>query len=569
VQSALKIERPEFHAEPKYDGLSCALVYEDGFLLQALTRGDGLRGENVLAQVKTIANIPLRIPVPGRFEVRGEVLMPRKVFEALNAQAPQGKRFANPRNAAAGSLRQLDPRVTAERGLQFFAYSLGHCETDWPRPATQAELLRQLRALGFTVSDECETVIGLEGLLAHFERMQARRREMPFDIDGVVYKLNDLPLRDKLGWTQRAPRWAIAYKFVAAKALTQVRAIDVQVGRTGVLTPVARLQPVELGGVTVSNATLHNLEEIRRLDVRVGDWVWIERSGDVIPSVVAVEHGRREGALPVFEMPTHCPVCGSEVYQVPGRVARRCSGGHGCDAQRQAALLHFASRSALDIEGLGEAVVLKLIQAGLVRLPSDLFSLELSSLAQLEGMGELSARKLLDQIERSRGASLAKFIYALGIPEVGEGTAKDLARHFGTFEAFWFARESDWLKVSGLGPVTAHSLKAWREHPVNGPETVRLAQIVAPTPVSKPQGGVLSGKTVAITGSLSLPRDAWIQRLEAAGAKVASSVSSKTDYLLCGGDAGSKLAKAKNLGVAVLDESAMAALLNSMSAAGS
>lgn len=561
VAKVLGEPQPLFHAEPKYDGLSCALIYEDGFLTQALTRGDGFQGESVLAQVKTIANVPLRIPVAGRLEVRGEVLMPRAAFEALNAQAPEGKRFANPRNAAAGSLRQLDPTVTAQRGLQFFAYGLGYCDTPWELPRTQSELVQKLQQLGFSVGAECETVVGVEGVLAHFQRMQARRGHLPFDIDGVVYKLNDFEQRERLGWTQRTPRWAIAYKFTAARALARVLAIEVQVGRTGVLTPVARLEPVEVGGVLVSNVTLHNLEEIRRLDVRVGDWVWVERAGDVIPAVVSVEHSRRQAELPVFEMPANCPVCHSAVYQVPGRVARRCSGGHSCDAQRLAALLHFASRSALDIEGLGEAVAAKLLQAGLVRWPSDLFSLTVADVAQLDGMGEVSAKKLLSQIAKVRGAPLAKFIYALGIPEVGEGTAKDLARHFGTFERFWAADESDWLKVSGLGPVTARSLKTWREHPLNGPETQRLAQIVAPAAMLTTQGGPLNGKTVVITGTLRVAREAWVSRLEAAGAKVASSVSAKTHYLLCGQDAGSKLAKARTLGVPVLDEDAMEQLL--------
>lgn len=556
----------EYAAEPKYDGLSCSLVYEYGTLVRAATRGDGVTGEDVTAQVRTIRNVPLQLHdcLAERVEVRGEVMMTRADFAALNAQASAaGERaFANPRNAAAGSLRQLDPSITASRRLRFFAYGFGEC-SGFALPGTQSASLKKLQALGFQVSKEAILVRGLKGVQAHFESMAAKRMELPFDIDGVVYKLNDFALQTRLGWTARAPRWAVAYKFPPQEATTVLQGIDVQVGRTGVLTPVARLAPVLVGGVTVTNATLHNQDEVERLDVRIGDTVVVRRAGDVIPEIVQVvrEH-RPEGATP-FKLPTHCPECGSPVVREPEQVAVRCSGGLACRAQRQQALVHFAHRRAMDIEGLGELVVQKLMDAGLIERPSSLYRLKASEIEKLPGFAKTSAEKLVKAIAATKGRDLSRFIFALGIPGVGETTAKDLARAFRTFTAFLSATEGQLLAVDGLGPVTTRAILKFLANAANREEALALAQYVAPAEVAQPVPGrsALAGKTFVLTGALSVARDEAAGWIEAAGGKVTGSVSKKTFVVVAGEAAGSKLDKAKALGIEIWDEAQLRAAL--------
>lgn len=556
-------ESLEWDAEPKYDGLSCALVYERGVLVRAATRGDGETGEDVTAQVRTIRNVPLRLPgvTAERVEARGEVLMTRAEFQRAQAeQVARGETpFKNPRNAAAGSLRQLDPSITARRRLKFFAYGFGECTADFELPNTQSRQLQQLQALGFEVSPLVTQVRGLSGVLRHFEHMARSRAELPFDVDGVVFKVNAVDSQRRLGWTARTPRWAIAYKFPPEDAETRLLAIDIQVGRTGVLTPVARLEPVFVGGVTVSNATLHNLDEIRRLDARVGDTVVLHRSGDVIPKIVKVVPERRPAGAVDFQMPQACPECGSAVIQEVGAVAMRCSGGLKCPAQRLQAILHFAHRLAMDIDGLGEGQVEKMLQAGLVQRPSALYHLTAAQLQTLPGFGPLLARKLIAAIAASRGRELARFILALGIPQVGESTAKDLARAFGSFQAFQNASDAQLQAVPGLGPVTSGEIRRFFANEGNASEAMRLAQEVKPKDLEQAPRSVqvFAGKTFVITGTLSDTRDVFQALIEAAGGKVSGSVSKKTSVLLAGSDAGSKLAKAQELGVTIWDEEAL------------
>ena len=556
-----------FTAEPKYDGLSCSLIYENGLLACAATRGDGVTGEDVTAQVRTIRNVPLRLPgvKAPRVEVRGEVLMTRADFERLNAAAAAAgeKTFQNPRNAAAGSLRQLDPAITAQRRLRFFAYGFGECEGYEP-PDTQSKRLEALRGLGFQVSAEACTVTGPDGLQAFFEAMLAKRASLPYDIDGIVFKIESLAQQRTLGWTSRTPRWAIAYKFPPEEVATIVQAIDVQVGRTGVLTPVARLKPVYVGGVTVTNATLHNQDEIDRLDIRVGDIVVVRRAGDVIPEIVRVLHEQRPEGLEPYRMPTECPECGSPVVREAEQVAVRCTGGLTCRAQRLRSIVHFAHRRAMDIEGLGELIVQKLMDAGLLERPSSLYELTAEDLLKVSGFAKASATKLISAIHASRGRELARFIFALGIPGVGETTAKDLARAFGTFEAFLEATKAQLLAIEGLGPVTTREILEFLANPANREEVLALARYVAPAPavVVAPEGGAdLTGQTFVITGTLSVPRDEVTRWIEAAGGKVSGSVSKKTTAVIAGEAAGSKLEKAKALGVPVWDETRLRALL--------
>lgn len=554
----VSVEELAFTAEPKYDGLSCSLIYENGVLVCAATRGDGTTGEDVTAQVRTIRNVPLKLRgcSAARVEIRGEVLITRADFEKLNEQAAAAgeKLFKNARNAAAGSLRQLDPSITAARRLRFFGYALGECE-GFEMPATQWETLETLKALGFQVSEETALIKGIAGIQAHFEAMVAKRANLPFDVDGVVFKLNDLDQQARLGFTSRTPRWVIAYKFPPEEAMTTVVGIDVQVGRTGVLTPVARLAPVFVGGVTVTNATLHNQDEIERLDIRVGDTVIVRRAGDVIPSIVQVLHDRRPEGLAPWTMPTTCPVCGSAVVKEADAVAVRCSGGLTCKAQRLQAIVHYAQRRAMDIEGLGELVVQKLMDAGLLERPSDLYRLTSEQIATLPGFGDTSARKLVTSIAGTVGRELPRFIFALGIPGVGETTAKDLARAFGTFGAFVEASREQLLAVSGLGPVTGQNILEFFANPANRNEALLLAEHVKPSAVAKPAGdGVFSGKTFVLTGTLSVPRDEAASWIEAAGGKVAGSVSKKTSVVVAGEAAGSKLEKARALGIEIWDE---------------
>ncbi|MCI4440185.1 NAD-dependent DNA ligase LigA [Tibeticola sp.] len=563
----------DYVGEPKFDGLAVSLRYERGILVLGATRGDGETGEDVTANVRTIRQIPLRLqgvtaPV---CEVRGEVYMRRDAFEELNRrQRERGEKvFMNPRNAAAGSLRQLDPKVTAQRPLSFFAYALGELsspEEGGPEIRSQWELLQALKAWGFPVSEHVRPCRGAEALIAYHDEMARLRPDLPYDIDGVVYKVDSFALQQQLGFVAREPRWAVAHKYPPQEELTTVLAIEVQVGRTGKLTPVARLEPVFVGGVTVTNATLHNEDEVRRKDVRVGDTVVVRRAGDVIPEVVAVVFERRKGNPPPFSMPKQCPVCGSAVVREEGEADYRCTGGLFCPAQRKQAILHFAQRRALDIEGLGEKIVDQLVDQGLVRTVADLYRLDLPTLAALERMGEKSARNLLEAIARSKATTLPRFIFGLGIRHVGEATAKALTRHFGSLDVLMHATEAELAAVPDVGPVVARSIRLFFDQPHNQEVIADLRALgvhwpegpAAPSAQKLP----LAGKTVVLTGTLpTLTREDAKERLEAAGAKVSSSVSRKTDYVIAGAEAGSKLEKARELGVPVLDEAGFFALL--------
>ncbi|MBS0468359.1 MAG: NAD-dependent DNA ligase LigA [Proteobacteria bacterium] len=576
----------EYVAEPKFDGLAMSLRYEGGRLTQAATRGDGEVGEDVTHNIRTMRQIPLVLPtdVPPVIEVRGEVYMRRADFNALNErQREKGeKTFVNPRNAAAGAVRQLDSGVTAQRPLSFFAYGLGEVTPvaeGGPDFGTHYALLRQLKKWGFPVAPQVQIAHGASELVAFHQRLGAERDQLPYDIDGVVYKVNSLALQRQLGFKTREPRWAVAHKYPAQEMITRCEGIDVQVGRTGKLTPVARLAPVFVGGVTVTNATLHNLFEIRKKGVRVGDQVIVRRAGDVIPEVVgcvpvaadAAGHPLpRQPYVRNFRMPTACPVCGSAVVREPGEMNHRCSGGLFCPAQRKQAMLHFAQRRALDIEGLGEKIVDQLIDGNLVRSLPDLYRLDLATLAPLERMAEKSAQNLLDALEKSKRTTLARFLFGLGIRHVGEATAKDLARHFGSLQAITEASVEQLLQVNDVGPVVAESIHTFFAQPHNREV---LEQLRKPAPdgcgltweegaPAEATAQPLAGKTVVLTGTLpSLSRDAAKDLLEAAGAKVAGSVSKKTDYVVAGAEAGSKLAKAGELGIPVLDEDGLHALL--------
>lgn len=575
-------EAIEYAVEPKFDGLAVTLRYENGCFVRGATRGDGSIGEDVSANLRTIPAIPMRLPiestrdgdgrvVPEVLEVRGEVLMLRKDFERLNANArAQGlKPFANPRNAAAGSLRQLDSRMTAKRRLSFFAYGIGQVEGA-TLPETHGGVMRWLASLRFPVAPQCTTTKGVAGLLAFFQNLGAQRDALPYDIDGAVYKVNQMANQTRLGFVSRAPRFAIAHKFPAQEELTTLEAIEVQVGRTGSLTPVARLAPVFVGGVTVTNATLHNEDEIRRKDVRVGDTVIVRRAGDVIPEVVGVLLERRpmrdllEPLHPAFVMPTHCPECGAVVLRLEGETAARCSNGLACPAQRKGAIIHFASRRAMDIDGLGDKLVEQLVDQGLVMTPADLYALSVPQLAGLERMAEKSATNLVAAIEASRKRELARFVFALGIRHVGEQTAKDLARHFGDMDALMTADEEALLRVNEVGPVVAASLLAFFAEPHNRQVIERLRDVHAwvDGEAHPHQSGVLTGKTLVLTGTLpTLSRDEAKALIESAGGKAAGSVSKKTDFVVAGDEAGSKLTKAQELGVTILDEAAFLQLI--------
>ena len=564
-------------AELKFDGLAMSLRYEQGVLVQGATRGDGETGEDVTANVRTIGQIPLRLPegVPAVLEVRGEVYMRRDDFEALNerqrqriaAGAKGEKTFVNPRNAAAGAVRQLDSGIAADRPLSFFAYGLGEVSAmDAPAWTTHYDLLMQLKAWGFPVAEQTAVVDGAAGLVAFHQRIAAERDGLPYDIDGVVYKVNDLALQQQLGFVTREPRWAVAHKYPAQEEMTTVQAIDVQVGRTGKLTPVAKLAPVFVGGVTVTNATLHNELEARRKDVRVGDTVIVRRAGDVIPEVVSVVLDKRPADALVFTMMTHCPVCGSLAEREEGEADHRCTGGLFCSAQRKQAVWHFAHRRAMDIEGLGDKLVDQLVDSGRVNTLADLYSLQLPDLAGMDRMAEKSAQNLLDALETSKQTTLARFVFALGIRHVGEATAKELARHFGQLDAIMAASEDALLQVADVGPVVAHSIHTFfaQAHNREVVQALRDAGLTwsegeALAPTEMP----LAGITVVLTGTLhSMGRDEAKDKLEALGAKVAGSVSKKTTYVVAGAEAGSKLEKAQALGVPVLDDAGLAMLLN-------
>ena len=557
--------------ELKFDGLAMSLRYEGGILVQAATRGDGQAGEDVTANVRTIGQIPLRLfgeGVPSVLEVRGEVYMARADFDALNTrQAAAGeKTFVNPRNAAAGAVRQLDSGIAAQRPLSFFAYGLGEVQWAGDAPTQHMELLMRLKALGFPVAEQTAVAQGASGLVDFHQRMGALREQLPYDIDGVVYKVNDLALQRTLGFVSREPRWAVAHKYPAQEALTKVVAIDVQVGRTGKLTPVAKLAPVFVGGVTVTNATLHNELEARRKDVRVGDTVVVRRAGDVIPEVVSVQLDKRSEHSAVFTMATHCPVCGSVAVREEGEADHRCTGGLFCSAQRKQAILHFAQRRAVEVEGLGDKLVEQLVDSGAVKTLPDLYRLGFTALATLDRMADKSAHNLLAALEASKQTTLPRFLFGLGIRHVGEATAKELARHFGTLDAIMAASEEDLLQVADVGPIVAASIRTFFEQAHNREVVEQLRacglQWAEGAPAER-AAQTLAGKTFVLTGTFpTLKRDETKDLLEAAGAKVAGSVSKKTDYVVAGDDAGSKLEKARELGVAVIDEAGMLALLN-------
>ena len=563
----------QYAAELKFDGLAINLRYEHGVLVQAATRGDGETGEDVTQNIRTIGQIPLKLQgaAPALLEVRGEVYMRRDAFERLNErQRDKGeKTFVNPRNAAAGAVRQLDPTIAAQRPLSFFAYGLG-AVAGWDEPATHSALLDAIAAFGLPVcADRC-VAAGADGLIAFHQAMGAKRDALPFDIDGVVYKVNDRALQQRLGFVTREPRWAVAHKYPAQEQMTTLNAIDIQVGRTGKLTPVAKLAPVFVGGTTVSNATLHNLFELRRKGVRVGDTVVVRRAGDVIPEVVgrvAGSPGPRAVYVPNFRMPRQCPVCGSAVRRERGGMDHRCSGGLFCPAQRKQAILHFAGRRAMDVEGLGDKLVDQLVDSGLIRTLPELYTLGVAKLSVLDRMGGKSAANLVAGLDKSRQATLPRFLYALGIRQVGETTAKDLARHFGSLDRILDASTEQLLQVKDVGPIVASAIRTFFDQPHNREvvEQLRAAGITWPEgegAIDSAAPQPLAGQTFVLTGTLpTLSRDAAKALIESAGGKVAGSVSKKTHHVVAGDEAGSKLDKARELGVSVLDEAGLLALL--------
>ncbi|RJG21577.1 NAD-dependent DNA ligase LigA [Massilia cavernae] len=581
AREGLGAVQAEYAAELKFDGLAISLRFEDGLFVQAATRGDGATGEDVTANIRTIRAIPLRLhgdKVPSVLEVRGEVLMYKADFAKLNARQRDAgqKEFANPRNAAAGSLRQLDSRITSQRTLRFFAYGIGALEGA-AMPDSHSKLLDWYQALGLPVCAERAVVTGAEGLLGFYRGVGARRNALPYEIDGVVYKVNSVEDQQQLGFVSRAPRFALAHKFPAEEALTQVQDIEVQVGRTGAITPVARLVPVFVGGVTVTNATLHNEDEVRRKDIRIGDTVIVRRAGDVIPEVVAHVPERRPLDAREFVMPAACPVCGSPIVRPEDEAVARCSGGWThCSAQRKGGLMHFVSRRALDVEGLGDQLIEQLVDKGVVKTAADLYRLDMDKLCALERMAAKSAQNVLDALEKSKQTTLARFIYSLGIRHVGESTAKALAQHFGSIDALLHA--ATWesgiqlLDVPDVGPVVARSIGAF----LSDEENRELVAQLRAAGLAWKEGGhamaagtmPLSGKTFVLTGTLpTMSRDEAAAMIEAAGGKVSGSVSKKTSYVVAGSDAGSKLAKAQELGIALLDEAALLALLDEVNGA--
>jgi DNA ligase (NAD+) len=574
VQDRLKTVEPlTFCCELKLDGLAVSLLYENGELVQAATRGDGTTGENITANVRTIRAIPLRLQgdnIPARLEVRGEVFMPQPGFEAMNEEARRtgGKVFANPRNAAAGSLRQLDPRITAKRPLTFFCYGIGVLDGG-ELPRSHYERLQQLKAWGLPVSDRVRVCTGSQDVLEFYRQVEADRPTLGFDIDGVVVKIDSLDIQETLGFVARAPRWATAFKFPAQEQITQVKDVEFQVGRTGAITPVARLEPVLVAGVMVSNATLHNADEIERLGLRIGDTVIVRRAGDVIPQVVGVVMDERpENAREVI-FPTHCPVCNSDVERVEGEAVARCTGGLICGAQRKEALKHFVSRRALDVDGMGDKIIDQLVEKEYVKNPADLFRLTAGKLTGLDRMGPKSAQNVVNALEKAKETTLARFLYALGIREVGEATAANLAAHYGSVEALKAADIDSLKAVPDVGDVVAKHVVNFLSEEHNQQVIDELlspeinihwpaVQVIVPEEIDSP----FSGKTVVLTGSLSvLSRDEAKDRLTALGAKVSGSVSKKTDLVIAGEAAGSKLAKAQELGIAVIDEAEMIRLL--------
>ena len=566
-----RLANPEpirYSAEPKLDGLAISARYENGVYVQGATRGDGETGEDITQNLKTIKALPLKLragKVPRALEVRGEVFMPLAGFKRFNeeAMARGEKSYVNPRNAAAGSLRQLDPRMTAARPLDLFIYGVGVVEGG-SLPPHHSEMLKELRQMGFKICPQSRVVESIEGCLEYYRQMGAMRSQLPYQIDGVVYKVDDVDLQRQLGFISRAPRWAIAHKFPAEEALTVVRGIEFQIGRTGALTPVARLEPVFVGGVTVSNATLHNMDELTRKDVRVGDTVVVRRAGDVIPEVARVLPERRVAGAELVTLPAFCPVCGSPVVREADQAVARCTGGRICSAQRKEEIKHFASRRAMDIQGLGDKLVEQLVDRDWVKTPADLFALQAAQLATLERMGEKSAQKLQTAIESASSTTLPRFLYALGIRDVGEATALALAQHFPDLAQLRSAGEEEIQQVPDVGPVVAKQVAAYFKDADNAAVVDRLlaAGISWPAVSAASAKGAQSGKTFVLTGTLeSMSRDAAAEAIAQRGGKVAGSVSKKTDYVVAGAEAGSKLKKAAELGVPVLDEAAFLKLL--------
>ena len=563
VTERLDVDNVSYTAEPKLDGLAISILYEDGVMKRAATRGDGETGEDVTHNVRTIDTVPLRLQgkgYPKRLEVRGEVFMPLAGFDAMNARQRElgEKTFANPRNAAAGSLRQLDPRIAAQRPLEIFFYALGEVSSN-TLPESHYALLQQLRDWGLRVCPETRQVNGLEGCSRYYKDILTRRDTLPYEIDGVVYKVDDRNQQDDLGFISRAPRWATAHKFPAQEEMTVLESIDVQVGRTGAITPVARLKPVFVGGVTVTNATLHNRDEIERLDLRIGDSVTIRRAGDVIPKIVSVVKSKRKKGARKFKFPSHCPVCDSEIVNEGDDVVARCSGGLYCDAQRIQSIIHFASRKAMDIEGLGDKLVEQLVESELIHDVSDIFILKQNDVAALERMADKSADNLLAAIKQSSSTTLNRFLFSLGIPQVGEATALALANHFGSLEALMKAKQEPLEQVPDVGPIVAENIHAFFHQKHNKEVITRLRKRGVHWPdveVKSADELPLAGKTFVVTGTLStMKRNEARQILIDLGAKVAGSVSKKTDYVVVGADPGSKATKAEQLGVPMLDES--------------
>lgn len=558
----------EYACEPKLDGIAVSLLYRDGVLERAATRGDGSVGEDITQNVRTIFSVPLKLlaeNVPSVLEVRGEIYMPKAGFAALNEKAHQAgeKGFVNPRNAAAGSLRQLDSRITAQRPLELCVYSVGLVEGG-ELPERHSEILEQLNRWGFRINSEMAVAENIQACIEYYRRLGEKRAQLPYDIDGIVFKVNSIPLQKRLGFVARAPRWATAYKFPAQEEMTQLLDVEFQVGRTGAVTPVARLQPVFVGGVTVSNATLHNRDEIERLGVKIGDTVIIRRAGDVIPQVVSVVESRRPENARSIEFPAHCPVCDSPVEVTPGEAVARCSGGLICSAQRKQAIKHFASRKAMDIDGLGDKLVEQMVDEGLLNSVSGLYHLALDPLVELERMGEKSAQNLLDALVRSKSTTLPKFLYALGIREVGEATARNLARHFGDIEALIQADTEALQQVEDVGPVVAHYVAEFFQQPHNAEEIAALQQAgVHWEPEVQEEGTQpLAGQTWVLTGKLEiLSRSEAKDYLQRLGAKVAGSVSASTHTVVAGPGAGSKLNKARDLALPILDENALMVML--------
>lgn len=571
-----KLDEPNqqllFTCEPKLDGLAVNMTYEHGVLTHAATRGDGATGENITANIKTISSVPLKLRTdnpPRLIEIRGEVYIPKAGFEEYNKKARETgeKTFVNPRNAAAGSLRQLNPAVTASRPLAIYCYGIGACE-GYNLPDSHWEQLQLLKDFGFRVSNESKQEMGIEGCLDYYHRMLEKRQSLPFEIDGVVYKIDSIPLQQQLGFVSRAPRFACAHKFPASEEMTQLLAVDFQVGRTGALTPVARLVPVSVGGVTVSNATLHNMDEIVRKDIRIGDTVIVRRAGDVIPEVVSVVLTQRPAITEAIKLPEHCPVCGSDVVREEGEAIARCIGGLFCKAQLKRMMWHFASRKAMYIEGLGSVLIEQLVDEGLVRHLADLYELDLPTLANLPRMGEKSAQNLLATLEQSKNTTFNRFLYALGIREIGESSARVLADHYSDIGMLQSATVDDLMTLRDIGPVGASYIVHFFAQPHNMEVINRLIALGVHWPKAEKkqmnQDNPFFGKTVVLTGTLeTMGREEAKAQLLGLGAKVSGSVSAKTDYVIAGSEAGSKLIKANELGVTVLDEENFREMLSS------